>query len=170
MLLQVGDHLLQQTASRLRKGLRETDTLSRIGGDEFVALIPDLDGRQDAMAIASKILNELAEPFSIGPEPFRTSVSIGVAVYPGDGPNEEELIRNADLAMYQAKREGKARSAVFAPAMEEGVVDRLHQVGELRRALSVVDTPNRARRDAAINAALGVFDAERAPAAPIRAI
>ena len=96
----------EQRAAGVRKFLPETDSLSPIGGDGCVALIADLDGRQDAMAIASKILNELAEPFSIGPEPFRTSVSIGVAVYPGDGPNEEELIPNADLAMYQGKRKG----------------------------------------------------------------
>ena len=130
-----GDHLLQQTASRLRKSLRETDTLSRIGGDEFVALIPDLDGRQDAMAIASKILNELAEPFLLGPKPFRTSVSIGVAVYPGDGPNEEELIRNADLAMYQAKRKGRNSIVFFSSELSSHYADRLQFEHDLRGAV-----------------------------------
>ena len=130
-----GDHLLQQTASRLRKCLRETDTLSRIGGDEFVALIPDLDGRQGAMAIASKIMTELAEPFSLGPEPFRTSVSIGVAVYPGDGPNEEELIRNADLAMYQAKRKGRNGIVFFSSELSSHHADRLQFEHDLRGAV-----------------------------------
>jgi diguanylate cyclase (GGDEF)-like protein/PAS domain S-box-containing protein len=131
-----GDHLLQQTASRLRKCLRDTDTLSRLGGDEFVALVPDLDGRQDAMAIASKILGELAEPFSIGPEqPFRTSVSIGVAVYPGDGPNEEELIRNADLAMYQAKRKGRNGIVFFSSELSSHYADRLQFEHDLRGAV-----------------------------------
>ncbi|MGA7984702.1 MAG: EAL domain-containing protein [Burkholderiales bacterium] len=130
-----GDHLLQQTASRLRKCLRETDTLSRIGGDEFVALIPDLEGRQDAEAIARKILYELAEPFSLGSEPFRTSVSIGVAVYPGDGPNEEELIRNADLAMYQAKRKGRNGIVFFSLDLSAHHADRLQFEHDLRGAV-----------------------------------
>ncbi|HUJ87681.1 MAG TPA: EAL domain-containing protein [Burkholderiales bacterium] len=130
-----GDHLLQQTASRLRKCLRETDTLSRIGGDEFVALIPDLDGRPDAEAIARKILHELAEPFSLGSEPFRTSVSIGVAIYPGDGPNEEELIRNADLAMYQAKRKGRNGIVFFSPDLSTHHADRLQFEHDLRGAV-----------------------------------
>ena len=130
-----GDHLLQQTASRLRKCLRETDTLSRMGGDEFVALIPDLDGREDAMAIAGKILNELAEPFSLGPEPLRTSVSIGVAVYPGDGPNEEELIRSADLAMYQAKRKGRNGIVLFSPELSSHFADRFQFERDLRGAV-----------------------------------
>jgi diguanylate cyclase (GGDEF)-like protein/PAS domain S-box-containing protein len=130
-----GDHLLQQTASRLRKCLRETDTLSRIGGDEFVALIPDLDGRQDAEAIARKILSELAEPFSLGSEPFRTSVSIGVAVHPGDGSNEEELIRNADLAMYQAKRKGRNGIVFFSPDLSTHHADRLQFEHDLRGAV-----------------------------------
>jgi len=130
-----GDHLLQQTASRLRKCLRETDTLSRIGGDEFVALIPDLGGRQEAMATASKILNELAEPFTLGSEPFRTSVSIGVAVYPGDGHNEEELIRNADLAMYQAKRKGRNGIVLFSSELSSHQADRLQFEHDLRGAV-----------------------------------
>ncbi|MFZ1907736.1 MAG: EAL domain-containing protein [Burkholderiales bacterium] len=130
-----GDLLLQQTASRLRKCLRETDTLSRIGGDEFVALIPDLEGRQDAEAIARKILFELAEPFTLGSEPFRTSVSIGVAVYPGDGPNEEELIRNADLAMYQAKRKGRNGIVFFSPDLSAHHANRLQFEHDLRGAV-----------------------------------
>ena len=130
-----GDHLLQQTASRLRKCLRETDTLSRIGGDEFVALIPDLEARQDVEAIARKILHELAEPFSLGNEPFRTSVSIGVAVYPGDGPNEEELIRSADLAMYQAKRKGRNGIVFFSSDLSTHYADRLQFEHDLRGAV-----------------------------------
>ncbi len=130
-----GDHLLQQTASRLRKCVRETDTLSRIGGDEFVALITDLDGRQEAEAIARKILYELAEPFSLGSEPFRTSVSIGVAVYPGDGANEEELIRNADLAMFQAKRKGRNGIVLFSAELSTHYADRLQFEHDLRGAV-----------------------------------
>ena len=130
-----GDLLLQQTASRLRKCLRETDTLSRIGGDEFVALIPDLEARRDAEAIARKILHELAQPFSLGTEPFRTSVSIGVAVYPGDGPNEEELIRSADLAMYQAKRKGRNGIVFFSSDLSTHYADRLQFEHELRGAV-----------------------------------
>ncbi len=130
-----GDQLLQQTASRLRKCLREADTLSRIGGDEFVALISDLDARADAEAVAGKILNELAAPFALGAEQFQTTVSVGIAVYPGDGANEEELIRNADLAMYQAKRKGKNGLAFFSPELSTFYAERLQLEQDLRGAI-----------------------------------
>ncbi len=130
-----GDQLLQQTGSRLRKCLREADTLCRIGGDEFVALIADLDRRQDAEAVAGKILQELAAPFALGAEKFHTTVSVGIAVYPGDGANEEELIRNADLAMYQAKRKGKNGFACFSPELSTHYAERLQFEHDLRGAV-----------------------------------
>jgi diguanylate cyclase (GGDEF)-like protein/PAS domain S-box-containing protein len=130
-----GDQLLQRTASRLRKSLREADTLSRIGGDEFVALISDLDARQDAEAVAGKIVNELAAPLGVGAEEFQPTVSVGIALYPGDGANEEELIRNADLAMYQAKRRGKNGMAFFSPELSSLYAERLQLEHDLRGAI-----------------------------------
>ena len=130
-----GDQLLQQTGSRLRKCLREADTLCRIGGDEFVALIAELDQREDAEAVAGTILQELAAPFALGAEKFHTTVSVGIAVYPGDGANEEELIRNADLAMYQAKRKGKNGFACFSPELSTHYAERLQFEQDLRGAV-----------------------------------
>ena len=130
-----GDHLLQQVAARLRRCLRGSDTLSRIGGDEFVALVPELAGREGVEAVATKILDELREPFLLGDGEFRTSVSIGVATYPEDGASEQELMRNADLAMYQVKREGRNGIRFFTPEMNTVWAKKLEFESELRAAM-----------------------------------
>jgi diguanylate cyclase (GGDEF)-like protein/PAS domain S-box-containing protein len=130
-----GDQLLQQVAARLRRCLRGSDTLSRIGGDEFVALVPELGGREGAEAAASKILNELREPFLLGHGEFRTSVSIGVAIYPDDGASEGELMRNADLAMYHVKRRGKNGIGFFTPDMNTVWAEKLELESDLRGAI-----------------------------------
>ena len=130
-----GDLLLQQTASRLRKCLRGADTISRIGGDEFVALISDLDKREDAEVAASKILHELIQPFTLGTDSIHSSVSIGISVYPGDGANEDDLIRNADLAMYQAKKKGKNGCAFFLPELSTLQLEKLQFEKDLRGAV-----------------------------------
>lgn len=130
-----GDQLLQHTASRLRHCLRGSDTLSRMGGDEFIAFVSDLQGREDADAVATKILHELREPFSLGSGDFRISVSVGIAVFPQDGVTESELIRNADAAMYQVKKSGKNGIAFFEPAMSASFSERLHLENDLRGAI-----------------------------------
>ena len=130
-----GDQLLQQVAARLRRCLRGSDTLSRIGGDEFVALIAELGGREGAEAVATKILNALREPFALGDGEFRTSVSVGVALYPDDGASEQELMSNADLAMYHVKREGRDGVGFFTPDMNTVWAKKLELENELRAAI-----------------------------------
>jgi diguanylate cyclase (GGDEF)-like protein/PAS domain S-box-containing protein len=130
-----GDLLLQQVAARLRRCLRGSDTLSRLGGDEFTILVPDLHGPDDAESKALHILDELRRPFRVEDEELSISASIGVAIYPGHGATEDELIRNADLAMYQAKRRGKDGMSFFAPEMSGVFSEKIRLEAELRRAL-----------------------------------
>jgi diguanylate cyclase (GGDEF)-like protein/PAS domain S-box-containing protein len=130
-----GDQMLQQVAARVRRCLRGSDTLARVGGDEFVAVISDLGGRDGAEAAAAKIIAELREPFLLGSGEMRTSVSIGVAIYPDDGASELELVRNADLAMYHAKRSGKNDIGYFTPEMNTVWAQKLELESDLRTAI-----------------------------------
>ncbi len=104
-----GDRLLQLVARRLRGGLREADTLARIGGDEFVALLPRCDSLADARRVAENILYQLNQPFEDGELVHRISGSLGIALFPDDGQDAEALLRSADLAMYDAKSHGRNR-------------------------------------------------------------
>ena len=98
-----GDELLQQVTARLKEAIRGGDTLARLGGDEFTLVLPNLHGRQDAEAVAAKILDSLREPFEIDKQPVHITASIGIVIYPGDGDSIEELLRHSDMAMYQVK-------------------------------------------------------------------
>ncbi|MDX8378862.1 MAG: sensor domain-containing diguanylate cyclase [Gallionella sp.] len=104
---EIGDLLLKQTAQRLLVCVRASDTVARIGGDEFVVLLPAIDQACDAAFVAEKILYALNETFSVGAHAISISGSIGIAVYPQHGEDEKQLLLNADLAMYQAKKEGR---------------------------------------------------------------
>lgn len=106
-----GDRLLQLVARRLRAGLRESDTLARIGGDEFVVLLPRCAGIQDATVVADNILAQLNQPFEDGELTHRISGSLGIALYPDDGLDADALLRSADAAMYDAKSHGRSRVA-----------------------------------------------------------
>jgi diguanylate cyclase (GGDEF)-like protein len=105
----VGDRLLQMVARRLRAGLREVDTLARVGGDEFVVLLPRCDSLEDAVKVAENILAQLNQPFEDGELALHISGSLGVAMFPDDGKDAEALLRAADLAMYDAKARGRNR-------------------------------------------------------------
>lgn len=130
-----GDELLKQAAQRLQQALRETDTLARVGGDEFTVLLPDLRSRDDATIVASKLVGAVAKPFVIdGCDVFLTA-SIGIAVYPDDGGDIETLLRHADIAMYDIKSQGRNGFGFFLPIMDEKSSRRLSLEGEIRRAL-----------------------------------
>ncbi len=101
-----GDQVLKETAQRLRAGLRETDTVARMGGDEFALVIPDVEGREAAEAVAGKLLAGFAAPFAVDGQEVPVHLSLGVALYPEHGTDIEALLRNADAAMYQAKERG----------------------------------------------------------------
>jgi diguanylate cyclase (GGDEF)-like protein/PAS domain S-box-containing protein len=113
----VGDSLLQQVSLRLKACLRRCDTLSRIGGDEFTAVLPELNDRQDAVLIAEKFVECLRQPFLLAGQAVHVSASIGISLYPQDGKVQEELVRSADMAMYHMKSSGKNGYAFFDPAL-----------------------------------------------------
>jgi diguanylate cyclase (GGDEF)-like protein/PAS domain S-box-containing protein len=113
----VGDRLLQAVAARLLGCTRAADTVARIGGDEFVVLLGDLDRPETARHVAQKLLEALSAPLELDGHGLQVTPSIGIAVYPGDGEDVETLLRNADTAMYHAKREGRNNAQFYAPAL-----------------------------------------------------
>lgn len=130
-----GDRLLQEVAERLGKCVREGDTVARLSGDEFVVLLAGLHDIEDAAVVADKILMTVSEPCQIGGKELRVSPSIGISVFPGDGQNMDQLLRNADTAMYHAKQEGRGRFSFFSPHMNEAASRRLAVGGALQRAI-----------------------------------
>ena len=105
----VGDLLLKATAERLSAALRKGDTVARFAGDEFLLILPDLKFIEDAIQVAQKIVDRFSKPFLVGTHQVLVTTSIGIAVYPNDGIDEGILLKNADIAMYQAKQAGGAR-------------------------------------------------------------
>ncbi|NEX63728.1 bifunctional diguanylate cyclase/phosphodiesterase [Noviherbaspirillum galbum] len=138
-----GDALLQQVAKRLSLLMRAEDTVARIGGDEFVVLIPDLGNElqscgQHAMAVADKIREALGQPFDINGQAYSAAASIGVTMLPKPNQTAEDLLREADTAMYRAKQSGRNRIAFFEDSMQAQVEERLSLENELARALGTV--------------------------------
>ncbi len=131
----IGDLLLTAVAARIQTCLREEDTAARLGGDEFIISLPDVADAAEAASVASRILAELARPFTIGEHQLHADGSIGIALYPRDGNTAETLLRNADTAMYHAKESGRANYQFFNAQMTERVSHRLSMETQLRRAL-----------------------------------
>ena len=131
---QMGDMLLQAVAGRLQNCIARTDTAARIGGDEFVLLLDSAD-LNSATAIASRVVAVLSEAFVISEHKLVITASVGVARFPEHGATADELLRNADMAMYQAKRGGKNSFCVFDPNLAEGVSGQLEMDNLLRSAL-----------------------------------
>lgn len=131
-----GDMLLRQAAERIQRCVRHSDTVSRLGGDEFTVILNDLDSPDHAERVAQKILGVLAQPFLLHSDVVHISGSIGIAIYPEDGNSSQELIRKADQAMYSAKRAGKAQFSYFTRVMDEKAHKRLIIINELRHALA----------------------------------
>lgn len=130
-----GDALLRTLAESLRGLIRDSDTLCRQGGDEFVILLPDLDSPEDAAAIADKIMRYLHQPLAVLGRSISTSLSLGLAVAPGDGHEFETLLRNAETAMYKAKKDGRQTWRYFDASMNEDALERLNLLNDLRQAL-----------------------------------
>lgn len=130
-----GDKLLQSIANRLRNCVRAPDTVSRQGGDEFIVLLQGVNQPEDAAVAARRLLDSVAESYSMGQHNLHITTSIGVSLYPDDGPDAETLIKNADTAMYQAKEHGRQSFQFFKAEMNVRAVERQSIEEDLRRAL-----------------------------------
>jgi len=131
----MGDRILQEVASRLCLIVRESDTVSRLGGDEFVVLVTSLEHAGNAMPTAQKILASLGRPYQIDDHELQLTPSIGIAIYPDNGNDNESLLKNADAAMYHAKSSGRNNFQFFTPELNQWVTDRLRIENGLRHAL-----------------------------------
>lgn len=114
-----GDLLLKEAAVRMQHCVRESDTIARIGGDEFIVLLQPIETETDAMTVAEKLCNTLKQPFELDNQGLSISASIGVAIYPENGIHELQLYRNADTAMYYAKKQGGNNVRLYQPMMQE---------------------------------------------------
>jgi diguanylate cyclase (GGDEF)-like protein/PAS domain S-box-containing protein len=130
-----GDSLLVKVAERLKQSVRAADVVARLGGDEFVVLLPDGADERAARNVACKLLGALADPIALEGEECRVTASIGISVFPEDGENESSLMKNADIAMYAAKDEGKNTFQFFSAARQSRSVGSLALEGQLRGAL-----------------------------------
>jgi len=115
----VGDDLLEDVGSRLTTLLRKSDTVARMGGDEFMVLLPEIDEAEDTTRIAKKTLDAIRKPFVIGSHKLNVTISIGIAIYPDNAKDGENLIENADAAMYRAKEKGRDNYEFFHPSTSE---------------------------------------------------
>ena len=131
----LGDKLLQCVAKRLGACLRDSDTVSRVGGDEFVVMLSEVAGAGESASVAGRILTALTLPHRIAEHELHVSVSIGICSYPDDGLDANNLIKSAEAAMYQAKANGRNNYQFFTQEMNAGAIERQSLEGELRCAL-----------------------------------
>jgi diguanylate cyclase (GGDEF)-like protein len=131
----VGDELLRQVAQRISAALRESDTLSRTGGDEFIILLPDLHEVADPARVTEAILERMIQPFSLSEHDIVVSASIGIAIYPNDGDTPQRLIQCADMAMYHSKESGRNAYHFYTEDMNERVFERMSLEHRLRLGL-----------------------------------
>lgn len=131
----VGDSLLKQTAQRLAERLREGDTVARLGGDEFAMIVTSIDDEQDAGIVAQKLIEAMRPPVRVLEHQLQISVSIGIAMFPSDSEQSEDLIRYADIALYQAKEDGRNGYHFYSTSANRSVQDRLLLENDLRHAV-----------------------------------
>lgn len=132
-----GDHILRQTAMRLKNVIRSDDTVARLGGDEFVVLVPRVRDERDLAEVAIKVRGALSAPYVLEDIPLHLSPSIGIAIYPEDGDSASMLIKNADAAMYLAKEKGRNNYQFYTPLLNSRTLDRLKLEYDLRVALDL---------------------------------
>lgn len=131
-----GDELLKVVAVRLRACVRPDDLVARLGGDEFAILLEDTSGSDEAVALATRVLEALSKPRAIDGTEIRPFASVGVTVSTGDGRDPEAILRDADIAMYQAKTDGKGRVVLFDASLRDKIGDKLQLEADLRNAVS----------------------------------
>jgi diguanylate cyclase (GGDEF)-like protein/PAS domain S-box-containing protein len=130
-----GDEFLVQVARRILEHVRGNDVVARLGGDEFAILVNDIDANEQAIALAERLQQALRTPFSIGGSEISTSASIGITFSGFGYRTPDDVLRDADIAMYRAKTQGKARHAVFDASLHAQVTEQLHLENDLRRAI-----------------------------------
>jgi diguanylate cyclase (GGDEF)-like protein len=130
-----GDELLQEVAGRLQQCLRESDIVSRLGGDEFVVILPEVDSEQEVGVVAQKLLSVIMKPVMLSGQECRVTGSIGIALCPDNGNDADTLTKNADMAMYLAKNEGKNAFRFFSSKMKSQSIERLMLETKLRKGL-----------------------------------
>jgi diguanylate cyclase (GGDEF)-like protein len=131
-----GDEMLRLVGDRLRSSLRPGDTIARLGGDEFAVLLPAVAGERDMVRLGEKVLDALRRPFNLDGHEIVTTASLGISRFPEDGAEPEELLKKADVAMYQAKSLGRDGLQLYAAAMDAHALERLSLENDLRRALA----------------------------------
>ncbi|GGI54396.1 GGDEF domain-containing protein [Oxalicibacterium solurbis] len=132
---QVGDELLKITAQRLKSCLRESDTVARQGGDEFVLLLTSQPNEESITQTMQRVLHEVAQPWTANDLEFRITCSVGITLYPNDGRDAETLLKHADSAMYKAKELGRNMFQYYSAEMNSTVTDRLELLNRLRQAI-----------------------------------
>lgn len=130
-----GDRLLVMVGHRLQEAVREADIIGRLGGDEFAVILLNIENADNARQVAEKIISTLSQPVNLGQHEATISASIGITMAPDDGSSSSELLRNADLAMYNAKRAGKNQLSFYNSVMQEQALQAMVLEDELRRAL-----------------------------------
>lgn len=131
----IGDNIINLVANRLHKNIRKNDTISRIGGDEFIVVIEDIMEDKDIEKIAKKIVNDFKEPIKMQEYIFDITVSVGISVFPNNGLNEEDLIKHADTAMYSAKNAGRNQYQFYKEEMTSEIFEKIIMKQELTEAL-----------------------------------
>lgn len=132
---EAGDELLQELGRRLRESVRESDIVARLGGDEFVILLPEIHEGSQVQPVADKILASVGRPFRLAGQEFRITVSLGVALYPLHGEDEQTLMKNADTAMYYAKERGRNNFQFYSEKLGSDSLERLALESSMRKAL-----------------------------------
>lgn len=130
-----GDMLLKTIAMRMKNSVRETDTVARLSGDEFIVLLDGCKDVSDIFIAIKKLVNAFQEPFFLGNESFKITMSIGVSVFPNDGETASKLLKNADIAMYKAKSKGRNRYVFFDQEMNQETNEHLEVEKSLNKAL-----------------------------------
>lgn len=130
-----GDLLIYSVAQRLQCCVRSKDTVSRLGGDEFLIMLPELNTAQEAIIFAKQILKEIAKAFTLNGRELYVTASIGISLYPSDGDNVSTLIKNADTSMYYVKSQGRNNYQFYSPAMNARNLEHLIMENHLRKAL-----------------------------------
>ncbi|SEL08989.1 bifunctional diguanylate cyclase/phosphodiesterase [Nitrosovibrio tenuis] len=131
---EVGDKLLKVVAARMQDSVRSVDTVSRVGGDEFVVLLSEIESSEDAARVAEKLITELSQPYNIDEHELTLTASVGICIYPDNGTEPSVLLRNADASMYIAKEAGRNRYQFYSDDMTARAIERLSLERDLRGA------------------------------------